>query len=192
MAKKQKRDISKHGYSVPVMALRLWGPHLTANFICLAIVLTAAAMKIKAPPFLAIIGVILFILYWWFMSSPVWTWGSKDANRVSFGYIKKDLLKGVKVGFLMSAPIFILDIFLILGKLYIFPYNLMATYKLVNPNIITFANFIETSVYFSEISWGELIGICSLTLVTPLIISLYYVLGYKDINPIDLAIYKRK
>lgn len=118
-------------------------------------------------------------------------------NKVKFKRREQDLLRGFKIGMVASVPMFVLAIGLLLAKAELLP-NFYIIYKLVNGEMLAFIGLIDgafrgvQSAYLTMVSWPQVIGVCLLNFIPPVIWEVYYLLGYKDIVIAEKVIYKNQ
>lgn len=188
--------------------------HLSAVMLCLIFGLSLLCLS-QSLPIQIISSLFCVVIYWGVINKPAWKLGNDDHNRVKFGHKEEDLFRGFKVGLLVGLPFLIMALLLILSKLGYFP-DFYMFYKVVNGQFLPITNFLD-GTYMSQfceiqfgydpyvglqhivpqiastvssVSWWQMIGICALTLVTPLFYGIGYIIGYKDIVLVDRIIYK--
>ncbi|MBQ8303355.1 MAG: hypothetical protein IJX79_00185 [Clostridia bacterium] len=150
------------------------GQELSANLICFAFTIVT----------------LLFLNY-----NRIWTLGTNDNNKVKFGRVKEDKLKGLKIGLICSLPSFLLFVLAVLSRFGVLPQILFSVFKLANFHLFSINNIIfgtETTIALSQIPiWKFAVAFLPL-LILPVICAVAYVLGYKDISLKDKLIYKDK
>lgn len=147
---------------------------LSANLICFAFTFVT----------------LLFLNY-----NRIWTLGTNDNNKVKFGRVKEDKLKGLKIGLISSIPSFLLFVLAVLSRFGFLPQVLFSIYKLANFHLFSINNIIfgtEATIALSQIPvWKFAVAFLPL-LILPAICTVAYVLGYKDISLKEKFIYKDK
>ena len=146
---------------------------LSANLICFAFTFVT----------------LLFLNY-----NRIWTLGTSD-NKVKFGRVKEDKLKGLKIGLISSIPSLLLFVLAVLSRFGFLPQVLFSIYKLANFHLFSINNIIfgtEATIALSQIPvWKFAVAFLPL-LILPAICTVAYVLGYKDISLKEKFIYKDK
>ncbi len=190
--------------------------HISAVVLCLILGWGVLCLG-QSLPMQIIASLLCVVVYWGVINKPAWKLGNDDLNKVKFGHKEADLWRGFKIGLLTALPFIIMAVLLILSKLGYFP-NFYMLFKMVNGQFLPITNFLD-GTYLSQlceiqfgydpytglqhivphvantidtIGWGQLIGICALTLVTPLFCGIGYIIGYKDIVLIDRLVYKNR
>lgn len=150
------------------------GEELSANLIC----------------FVFTVLTLLFLNY-----NRIWTLGTNDNNKVKFGRVKEDKLKGLKIGLIASIPSFLLFVLAVLSRFGVLPQILFSIYKLANFHLFSINNIIfgsEVTITLAQIPLWRF-GVAFLPLlILPAISTVAYVLGYKDISLKEKLIYKDK
>lgn len=145
----------------------------------------------------AVIGILSVFSYMAITGAGGWKLGQDDLNKVKFNRRKEDIFRGFKIGFIECIPLIILSIALILSKAELLP-NFYVIYKILNGHMLIIINLIDgtfkgvTTAYLTEVSWGAIIGICSLSFFPMVVSGVNYILGYKDIMIMDKLMYKNK
>ena len=118
----------------------------------------------------------------------MWDRGFKDANLIKTDNLAEDKLRGLKVSIIGQIPAFLMFlIFMIFSKL---P---TALFKLFNASFYAFFEFVfGKSEIFGKLSPLQIIITLLILLIIPLISWGSYVLGYKDIDPMEKLTYKKK
>lgn len=190
--------------------------HFSAVVLCLIFGMAIICLS-QSLPVQILSSLLCVVIYWGVVSKPAWKLGNDDLNKVKFGHKQQDLLRGLKVGLLASSPFLLMAVLLISSKLGYFPDYYMI-YKIINGQFLPITNFLD-GTYMSQlceikfgfdpyvglqhlipkvagtvstISWAQMIGICALTLITPLFWGISYVIGYKDIVLVDRIVYKNR
>lgn len=168
--------------------------HVSAVVLCWIVCLvglcitTHLAMKIFT-------AILTLFLYWAVMTAQTWDLGNSDRNKVIFKHKEEDLWRGLKLGFVVSIPLFLMDALILLARAGYFP-DFYIFFKLANTHFYLLTDLLDGTYAAGavpavmDISWGSLITICSLTFVTPIYCEIGYILGYKDILWADRLIYQ--
>ena len=128
-----------------------------------------------------------------FIYPTVWECGNKDSNRVNFGRIKEDKLRGFKIGLAAMLPFFLLFIALIIFALGAYEKFAVILYKFINCYAFGFLDFIiGDAVYVSDLAFWQYPLIFITLFIVPVIAYIAYILGYKDISVIEKIVYKKK
>ena len=123
----------------------------------------------------------------------VWSIGTSDNNKVKFDRMKEDKLRGLKIGCLAAVPSLCVYLFLILAKFGVAPELLFSLYKLLNVHIFGYLNMlfgVGTAVI--DIPVWKVVLAASPLLIVPVICTVAYFLGFKDISISEKIVYKRK
>ncbi len=148
------------------------GQELSANLICFAFTFVT----------------LMFLNY-----NRIWTLGANDNNKVKFGRAKEDKLKGLKIGLISSVPSFLLFVLAVFARVGALPQVFFSIYKLLNFHLFSINNMIfGATTTLSQIPfWSFAVALLPL-FILPLICTVAYILGYKDISLIDKFVYKNK
>ncbi len=120
--------------------------------------------------------------------------GKSDANAVSCSRLKEDKLRGLKAGLVTAAVNFASWVCLLLGKVGAFPAGL-SIYSFSNYHIYGYQKLIfgaDPSIPATDISWTGIILALLPVVLTSVACAVTYLLGYKDINLYEKAVYKNK
>ncbi len=121
---------------------------------------------------------------------PFWEFGYNDRNYVNIGKKEKDILQGTKIGFLIAIPNFVTAFLMILVKFnalkwLLYPFAIINSY---------FYYFIDALIAKPDPAltpwWAILVFIC-IPLFVPLVSSVGYLFGYKDISIKERLLYKK-
>ncbi len=162
---------------------------------------TAAQMKQSVrsdPPAWAVTladvisGVCMLLLFVGFAYSSTWRQGDKDRNRVGFGRMEEDRLRGLKIGLLASAPAFAAYLWLVVCKLVPVWPGYAQTYRYLNVVFLPIYNaIVPASVRtMAEMGWGQIALLVLPLFVLPLCAHLGYQLGYRQVMLSEKWIYK--
>ncbi len=182
--------------SVIRIAWGWFGRHVMGVILCFLVSFALTALT-NSTLLLVLIGILSLLLYGSIIGSPAWQQGNRDLNKVKFKRREQDLLRGFKIGMVASVPMFVLAIGLLLAKAELLP-NFYIIYKLVNGEMLAFIGLIDgafrgvQSAYLTMVSWPQVIGVCLLNFIPPVIWEVYYLLGYKDIVIAEKVIYKNQ
>lgn len=178
------------------LAWGLFGTHVGGVILC-AIVTFALITFVEARPLQVLTGCLSILIYAMLIFGSTWKMGYDDLNRVKFNRRQEDKIRGLKIGLLTTVPMFVLAIALLLAKAELLP-NFYIIYKVVNAHTLVFIDLIDhtfdgvQSAYLPNVSWGQIIAVCSLTLITPIVSEIGYLLGYKEIMVMDKIMYKKQ
>lgn len=143
--------------------------------------------------FLVISQIICISTTAFFVYPSVWSYGNKDNNRVHFGRINEDKLKGFKVGIASMIPFFLLFIMLVVFALGVYKNFALILYKFLNCYAFGFLDFIfGKAVCAGELKLWQFALIFVTLMIVPIVSHIAYLLGYKDISLIEKIIYKKK
>ena len=135
---------------------------------------------------------ISLIMVFSFASSSVYKQGFKDSNLVRTGHIKKDVLKGLKIGIIGNIPFFVLFVLLILLALGLAPNFRTVWYALLNSHyysaILLVIGGADTAASLNILQFVLLFII---QLIVPAISGVAYILGFKEINIFEKLVYKK-
>ena len=122
----------------------------------------------------------------------VWKDGNKDFNLVKFGHIKGDSLKGLKIGFIASAPYLTLILVLFVGKFSFAKNFSVVLYQFINAVFYGVLELISgDAILFGELAVWQLILFLLTVLIIPAFCAFAYYMGYKDILVVEKFIYKK-
>lgn len=136
------------------------------------------------------------IIYYTAIYACMWEIGHRDSNRIRFGHEELDKYRGVKIGLVANIPVWFMWAVLFAGKLGAFDFNevvsgsVVVVYKLLNPQVWPLLNMMSNTVDFNDITIMSLIILLLSVSIMPLISQLFYILGIKDIAPLQKLIYK--
>ena len=135
--------------------------------------------------------IIILVVYSLPIYQTVWGIGHSDMNKENFGHIKKDSLRGFKIGLISSIPVFIMTLLFVLSKFNLI-YNFTWVFKFANAEIWPLINMIEISMYLPDYSYLEIFGVAAVTLIPTILIGSFYIMGNNDFSPVQKLIYKKK
>ncbi len=123
----------------------------------------------------------------------IWSIGTSDNNKVKFNRMKEDKLRGLKIGCMAAIPSFMVYLLLILARFGIASEGLFAVYRLLNVHIFGYMNLLfGVGVKVVEIPVFKIVLAAVPLLILPVICTVAYFLGYKDISVSEKIIYKNK
>lgn len=127
-----------------------------------------------------------------FPYTVLWPQGDRDKNKVQFGHMAEDKLRGLKVGLIAGIPSYIGYILLILSHMKIFTPAYYGIFRLMNMPFMPLLDLMAGGVQVrsaAAISLPGLLGMGVTILLVPLVCHLAYTLGYKQISLIEKFIY---
>ena len=143
--------------------------------------------------FLVIDQLASFVVLIMFIYGEIWHLGTTDNNKVHFGHIKEDKLKGLKIGLLSIIPAYLFNIVLIVFASGAYPKFALLIYKFMNCSLFGFVQAaIGNAVYAYELTPLNFVLLFAVHLVIPLLCAVAYILGYKEISLREKMIYKKK
>jgi hypothetical protein len=133
------------------------------------------------------VSLVIFIMV---VPHTLYKQGRSDANAVSCGRMEEDKLRGLKAGLVPSALSLASWGALLCAKVGVFPiglqvysfanYHMFGYQKLIFGNVTSAANIGVTGLILALVPTLLILGSCVIT----------YLLGYKDINLYEKAVYK--
>lgn len=171
----QKAEYEEQGYTVSVSDIR--SDMTKAETILMHVICQIVCICVTA----------------YFLYPLLWHLGNKDYNRVHFGRIKEDKLRGAKIGLATLIPYFVLYLVLVVFALGAYKSFPLVIYRFVNATFFS----LLIGIFGSAATAGDL-GIIRMLLTIlpfafiPLITGAAYLLGYKDISITEKLIYKNK
>ena len=149
--------------------------------------------KVTNTLFLTLCQIILIVIVFLFFCNMLFYMGDSDCNKVNFGQIKEDKLKGLKIGLVPFAFQLIPYLLLFLGKLGIIKNGIFLVFRLcnfyLNPIIMA---IVGNTIVLADISWSRIFALLPLILVTPILSFVLYYLGYRRINVLENIVYKKE
>lgn len=143
--------------------------------------------------FLTVTQVLSLIMVVAFASNSVYKLGSTDANLVKTGHLKKDLLKGFKIGLIGNAPFFVLYLLIIVMACGLAPKFYTVWYAFLNSHYYSLIICtVKNATDLSQLNILQYVLLFLIQFIVPLISAVTYVLGFKDINISEKIVYKRK
>lgn len=129
---------------------------------------------------------IVVIILFAFIYSQLWKKGNKDFQNVKLGRVTEDKLRGLKIGLIASLPQLISFFCLFIPKFK------TAFYKIANYHF-----FITNDAIIGDVKLAGDLQITKFLLlflpiiVVPVLSTVSYIIGYKDINISEKIIYKK-
>lgn len=137
-----------------------------------------------------IFGMIMVVA---FASNASYKQGFKDLNLVKIGQVKKDMLKGVKIGLLGNIPFFLLTALVIAMAYGLAPKFHTVWYAFLSGHFYSLIMWITNgSQTVGEIGIVQLVLLVLLQFLVPAISGVAYILGYKEINLAEKIVYKKE
>lgn len=196
---KKKPEIKLHN-SVREMSLYLWRAMLLCGVACVVIVMALSGFMNENRIALLLVGIICVIFTGIVLYANAWAYGDRDANFVQFGRTKRDIFKGLKVGFWAILPSLLMNIPLALSKMGLFgSFDFMPYYRILMAPIWPLINFVhphgsipydampatELTEAFPAtpgLEWGQFAIIAVLPVIFILFIWAGYELGFHRIS----------
>ncbi len=135
------------------------------------------------------------VLFISFVYTDLWRQGDRDANAVSFGRMSYDKWRGLKVGLLAAAPSILTFVVLVAEKLFgFFPYYAAwyCIFHLCFYPIVAWSFGAPINVTTAGIGWSGIAGAGIPVLILPIVATVAYTLGYKQIAVGERLVYKNK
>ena len=124
-----------------------------------------------------------------FASNAPYKQGFKDSNLVKVGHVKKDVLKGFKIGVIANIPFILLFIFAVVKASVV----RKVLYAFLNSNFYAIIMAIaKDGEMMSQIGTARFVLIGLLLAIVPIISGVAYILGYKEINLGEKIMYKKE
>ena len=122
-----------------------------------------------------------------FIYNQLWQLGSRESNLVKFKSIKKDKLKGLKIGLIASIPSYIFFVFAIInGKVNV------ALFAFLNAYLYDLISIIRGSVVtFGALAFWQVLLLGVILLIFPATAWGSYLLGYNQFSISEKIVYKK-
>lgn len=135
-------------------------------------------------------AVILFA----FIYKHLWRLGDSDRNLVITGNGAEDKLRGLKIGLIANAPIYVSYIIFLIAKAGILSGGWYAIFRFLNFPQFSLINALYGQATSSAVAipWSSALLGVSTFLMIPIFTTLSYILGYNRINISEKLIYKKK
>lgn len=128
-----------------------------------------------------------------FAGSSVYRQGFKDINLVKINHIKRDILKGFKIGLIGNIPFFVLFIAACIMAAVVSPQFPTKWYVLLNSHYYSLISWITGGAdVLSKLEIWQFILLGLLQFIVPVISGVCYILGFKDINLEEKIVYKKR
>ena len=135
---------------------------------------------------------IMLIMVGVFPYNVLWKLGANDENKVKFGRKQKDILRGLKIGAIATAPSLLAYILLILAKCGLIPGAYIVIFRAINLPYLPFVNLMTGSTMSAvEIPWLGLLGLIITLLFVPAVCTIGYVLGYRNFSVHEALVYRK-
>lgn len=134
-----------------------------------------------------------FILFG-FIYSHLWKLGDSDRNLVTTGNGEEDKLRGLKIGLIANAPIYLTYLIFLIAKAGILAGEWYAAFRFLNFPQFSVINALygQATASAADISWtNTLLGAVTFIAI-PLFASVAYNLGYKRVSITEKLVYKKK
>lgn len=119
--------------------------------------------------------------------------GTDDSNKVSYGHTVRDDLKGLKIGLVATAPFVLIGLFLIAAKLGVMPENYISYYRLLSSPYMPLNHMImPTTLTLAEQSWTSVIASVLTAFIPAVACAVGYKMGFEEISFTDEWIYRGK
>lgn len=143
--------------------------------------------------FLCLTQIFSMIMVVAFASSATYKQGFKDANLVKIGNIKKDMLKGFKIGLVGNMPFLLLTALIIAMALSLAPKFQTIWYAFLSGHFYSFIVWISGgALTLGELSATQLALFAAIQFIAPIISCVAYILGFKEINLAEKLVYKKE
>ncbi|MBQ4051954.1 MAG: hypothetical protein IJD13_10015 [Oscillospiraceae bacterium] len=207
--KKQNPPKIKLHNSLRELTLELWKYLIFSGLATVLIIIVTSGLMTSSRLALGAIGAVCVIFAGVVLYANTWTYGDRDANFVQFGRCKRDPLKGVKLGCLVSLPTFLLNIPLALSKAEILPFDFLPVYRFLAAPLWPLINMIhpygavaheateatellEAFPATPAMEWGQFGLIVLLPLIYVFFCWLGYEMGYRRISLGFRLVYGKK
>lgn len=125
--------------------------------------------------------------------NSVWEIANQDMLKVKNGNLKENKANGLIIGALASIPTFITYIVLLLSKANIFSNRYLSAYAVLNSHFYGFIQVVyKNAVTTADLNFVQVLLLFVPVLALPVICSVAYWFGYKDIMLLNKLIYKKK
>ncbi len=142
----------------------------------------------------AITQILGAVILFGFINNSLKKLGDSDRNLVLTGNIAEDKFRGLKIGLIANAPIYLSYIIFLLAKAGIVSPNWYALFRFLN-----FPQFVIINSLYGQatssavgIEWSNVVLGALTFIVLPLFSYITYTLGYKRINIGEKIIYKKE
>ena len=143
--------------------------------------------------FLAATQILSMIMVIAFASNSPYKQGFKDSNLVNIGHIKRDILKGLKIGLIGNIPFLLLSILMIVLASGTAPAFRTVWYAFLSGHFYSLITWITDGVVtIAEIGTAQHILLILIQFIVPVISCVAYILGFKGINLAEKIVYKKE
>lgn len=185
-----ERFVSRNKENFAVRCLKGVGYWLVGSFMCffmctIMLVLMRGALILKVFVGLCTVTIMLGLLFNWAYYSA-----KRDRNAVKYHNMEYDRLMPLKMS--LTAPIFSYAMLIILyvSKLGRIP-DILSYYMLCNMWQMPFLKMFTEGTGIESVSWAGMFGFTFLVLLQPAVISVTYILTYKDVDVVKEVFYKK-
>lgn len=194
MVDRQKEYNKKNSFGKRVWANMT--SQMGANVICIVVTLSLAGIFSNSFGQAALL-LINSIIYYTAIYACMWDIGHRDSNRIRFGHETLDKYRGLKVSLVANIPVWGMWLVLVAGKFGAFnSFNevvgsgVVVVYKLLNPQLWPLMNMTGNTVLFDKMTFAQLAILFAAICIMPIVGQVFYILGIKDIAPLQKLIYK--
>lgn len=169
-------------YSIASKAAKMFIWSLAYRFMCL--VVSVAIISVINNKFgiilsqLFCLGIFLILPY-----NKMYNLGSQDHNKINYGYAKRDVFMGVKIGCLVAIPYSICGILLILARFGVVGFSILQTYRLINAPYFSLDQILmPTTLTISEQSLFAVAASVLTVFTEPVVYGMGYRMGLARIS----------
>ncbi len=138
-------------------------------------------------------GLISFVFVVGITYNPIWEMANKDINRVNMGMKKENKLTGLFAGLIACLPSLAVYITLWLSHLKILSTEFLSVFRFFNSHFYGFISFVYGNAQnTAELSVSKLLLLSVTVWLLPLVSSIAYYVGYKDIRISEKLVYVKK
>lgn len=124
------------------------------------------------------LGIILVLPY-----LRIFDVGFNDYNRINYGHIKRDELKGLKIGLIVSVPYILCSVALILARISIVPPIYLSIFRMINsPYFSLCQTLLPSTLTITEQSLFAVIVMALTVFTEPVVYALGYRMGLARIS----------
>lgn len=143
--------------------------------------------------FLVLTQLLSLIMIVAFASTTAYKQGFKDSNLVNIGHIKRDNLKGLKIGLVGNAPFYALFVLIVVMSLGLAPDFLTVWYAFLNSHFYSFIMLVTNGAQtVSQLVAWQYVLLLLLQFIVPAVSTVAYILGVKEINLSEKIVYKKE
>ncbi len=163
------------------------------DYIVDTVAVRSALTGVGKGVFLATSQVLTFIMLIAFAAGGAYKQGFKDTNLVKIEHIKKDNLKGLKIGLIGNIPFFALFIAAVVAanvQSFKIP---VVWYAFLNSQFYPLIMMLRgTAETLSQLDVVQFAVLFLLQLIVPAISAVAYILGFKEVNLFEKIMYKKE